>query len=344
MIGNSAYPTYQAFLALGIAAIISAVLMPLWIRALKFEGIGQQVRADGPKRHLVKQGTPTMGGVVILVAVTITCLLMAKITIELILVLAAMLATGLLGLIDDVTSVTHGRSLGLTPKAKMVGLTLICVLFCLGAVNFCGVPAEVRFPGGFAIDLGVLSTTFQVAGATITVPWLFVLFTWLLIAGFSNAVNLTDGLDGLAGGTSMIAMLIMAAIAYICDDANLAIFGTACAGGCLGFLWFNCYPASIFMGDTGSLALGTAFACMGVVTNTEISSLIIGGLFIAEALSVIIQVVSFHFTHKRVFLMAPIHHHFEKKGWAETKVVIRFWIVSAAFGALGLAIFFQLGQ
>lgn len=344
MIGNSAYPTYQAFLALGIAAIISAILMPLWIRALKFEGIGQQVRADGPKRHLVKQGTPTMGGVVILVAVTITCLLMAKITIELILVLAAMLATGLLGLIDDVTSVTHGRSLGLTPKAKMVGLTLICVLFCLGAVNFCGVPAEVRFPGGFAIDLGVLSTTFQVAGTTITVPWLFVLFTWLLIAGFSNAVNLTDGLDGLAGGTSMIAMLIMAAIAYICDDANLAIFGTACAGGCLGFLWFNCYPASIFMGDTGSLALGTAFACMGVVTNTEISSLIIGGLFIAEALSVIIQVVSFHFTHKRVFLMAPIHHHFEKKGWAETKVVIRFWIVSAAFGALGLAIFFQLGQ
>lgn len=344
MIGNSAYPTYQAFLALGIAAVISAVLMPLWIRALKFEGIGQQVRADGPKRHLVKQGTPTMGGVVILVAVTITCLLMAKITIELILVLAAMLATGLLGLIDDVTSVTHGRSLGLTPKAKMVGLTLICVLFCLGAVNFCGVPAEVRFPGGFAIDLGVLSTTFQVAGTTITVPWLFVLFTWLLIAGFSNAVNLTDGLDGLAGGTSMIAMLIMAAIAYICDDANLAIFGTACAGGCLGFLWFNCYPASIFMGDTGSLALGTAFACMGVVTNTEISSLIIGGLFIAEALSVIIQVVSFHFTHKRVFLMAPIHHHFEKKGWAETKVVIRFWIVSAAFGALGLAIFFQLGQ
>ncbi len=344
MLGNSAYPTYQAFLALGIAAVITAILMPLWIRALRFEGIGQQVRADGPKRHLVKQGTPTMGGVVILIAVTITCLLMAKITAELLLVLGAMLATGLLGLIDDVTSVTHGRSLGLTPRAKMIGLTLICVLFCLGAVNFCGVPAEVRFPGGFAIDLSVLSTTFEVAGTKITVPWLFVLFTWLLIAGFSNAVNLTDGLDGLAGGTSMIAMLIMAAIAYICDDSNLAIFGTACAGGCLGFLWFNCYPASIFMGDTGSLALGTAFACMGVITNTEVSSLIIGGLFIAEALSVMIQVVSFHFTHKRVFLMAPIHHHFEKKGWAETKVVIRFWIISAAFGALGLALFFQLGQ
>lgn len=343
MLGNSAYPTYQAFLSLGIAAIIAAILMPLWIRVLRFEGIGQQVRADGPKRHLVKQGTPTMGGVVILLSIILTCLLMAKWTTELLLVLGAMLATGLLGLIDDVTSVTHGRSLGLTPRAKMVGLTLICVAFCLGAVNFCGVPAEVRFPGGFAIDLSVISTTLEIAGTQITIPWLFLIFTWLLIAGFSNAVNLTDGLDGLAGGASMIAMLIMAAIAYICDDVNLTIFGTACAGGCLGFLWFNCYPASIFMGDTGSLALGTAFACMAIVTNTEVSSLIIGGLFIIEALSVIIQVVSYHYTHKRVFLMAPIHHHFEKKGWAETKVVIRFWIISAAFGALGLAIFFQLG-
>ncbi len=343
MLGNSAYPTYQAFLSLGIAAIIAAILMPLWIRVLRFEGIGQQVRADGPKRHLVKQGTPTMGGVVILLSIILTCLLMAKWTTELLLVLGAMLATGLLGLIDDVTSVTHGRSLGLTPRAKMVGLTLICVAFCLGAVSFCGVPAEVRFPGGFAIDLSVISTTLEIAGTQITIPWLFLIFTWLLIAGFSNAVNLTDGLDGLAGGTSMIAMLIMAAIAYICDDVNLTIFGTACAGGCLGFLWFNCYPASIFMGDTGSLALGTAFACMAIVTNTEVSSLIIGGLFIIEALSVMIQVVSYHYTHKRVFLMAPIHHHFEKKGWAETKVVIRFWIISAAFGALGLAIFFQLG-
>ncbi len=343
MLGNASYPTYQAFLALGIAALITIVLMPLWIKILKYESIGQQVRADGPKRHLVKQGTPTMGGVVILIAIVLTCLIMAKHTTEMLLVLIATVATGVLGLIDDLTSVTHGRSLGLTPRAKMFGLTLICIIFCLGAVNFCGVPAEVRFPGGFAIDLSVLSTTFDVAGTPFTVPWLFVVFTWLLIAGFSNAVNLTDGLDGLAGGTSMIALLIMAAIAFFCGDSNLAIFGAAAAGGCLGFLWFNCYPASIFMGDTGSLALGTGFACMGIVTNTEVSSLIIGGLFIVEALSVMIQVVSYHFTKKRVFLMAPIHHHFEQKGWAETKVVIRFWIVAAAFGALGLALFFQLG-
>ncbi len=343
MFGNPLYPTYQAFLALGIAALISALLMPLWIRALKVEGIGQQVRADGPKRHLVKQGTPTMGGVIILIAIVITCVLMARPSFELYAVLGATVATGLLGLIDDVTSVTHGRSLGLTPHAKMIGLTLICVAFCFVAVNFCGVLPQVRFPGGFVIDLSGIITAFQIGDRAYYIPWLYMAFTWLVIAGFSNAVNLTDGLDGLAGGTSMVAMLIMAAIAFLCRDSNLAIFGAACAGACLGFLWFNCYPASIFMGDTGSLALGTAFACMGLVTNTEVASLIIGGLFIVEALSVMIQVVSFKLTGKRVFLMAPIHHHFEKLGWAETKVVIRFWIIAAAFGALGLALFFQLG-
>ena len=156
MLGNASYPTYQAFLALGIAALITIVLMPLWIKILKYESIGQQVRADGPKRHLVKQGTPTMGGVVILIAIVLTCLIMAKHTTEMLLVLIATVATGVLGLIDDLTSVTHGRSLGLTPHAKMFGLTLICIIFCLGAVNFCGVSAEVRFPGGFAIDLSVL--------------------------------------------------------------------------------------------------------------------------------------------------------------------------------------------
>lgn len=343
MFGNPMYPTFQAFLALGVSAIIAAVLMPFWIRLLKFEGIGQQVRADGPQRHLIKQGTPTMGGVIILLAVTVTCILLGRLTTELVLVLVATLACGLLGLIDDGTSVSHGRSLGLTPHAKMIGLTLICVIFCLLAVNWCGVAPEVRFPGGFTIDLSVLTTSFELGGEPFQIPWLYVIFTWLLIAGLSNAVNLTDGLDGLAGGTSMIAMLIMAGISFLHGDPNLSVFCTACAGACLGFLWFNCYPASIFMGDTGSLALGCAFACVAIMTNTEVVSLIVGALFIIEALSVMIQVLSFKATGKRVFLMAPIHHHFEKLGWAETKVVIRFWIVAAAFGALGLALFFQLG-
>lgn len=343
MLGNAAYPTYQAFISLAVAAVIAAVIMPLWIRVMRIEHFGQQVRADGPEQHLIKQGTPTMGGVVILVALAITCLVMGRLTAELALVLIATLATGVLGLIDDLTSVTHGRSLGLTPHAKMIGLTLICVLFCLLSINWCGVEPVVRFPGGLSVDLGVLATTVDIAGEPFHIPWLYMIFTWLLIVGLSNAVNLTDGLDGLAGGTSMIAMLVMAAVCFICNDSNLTIFCAACAGACLGFLWFNCYPASIFMGDTGSLALGAALACVAVMTNTEIVSLIVGGLFIIETLSVMIQVVSFKLTGKRVFLMAPIHHHFEKKGWAETKVVIRFWIIAAAFGALGLAVFFQLG-
>lgn len=343
MLGNAAYPTYQAFISLAVAAVIAAVIMPLWIRVMRIEHFGQQVRADGPEQHLIKQGTPTMGGVVILVALAITCLVMGRLTAELALVLLATLATGVLGLIDDLTSVTHGRSLGLTPHAKMIGLTLICVLFCLLSINWCGVEPVVRFPGGLVVDLGVLTTTVDIAGEPFHIPWLYMIFTWLLIVGLSNAVNLTDGLDGLAGGTSMIAMLVMAAVCFICNDSNLTIFCAACAGACLGFLWFNCYPASIFMGDTGSLALGAALACVAVMTNTEVVSLIVGGLFIIETLSVMIQVVSFKLTGKRVFLMAPIHHHFEKKGWAETKVVIRFWIIAAAFGALGLAVFFQLG-
>ena len=165
MFGNPSYPTYQAFLGLGIAAAIALLLMPWWIKLLKVEGIGQQVRADGPKRHLVKQGTPTMGGVVILVAISLTCLLMGKLTTELVLVLLATLATGVLGLIDDLTSVTHGRSLGLTPHAKMIGLTIICVTFTVLAVNWCGVAPEIRFPGGLTIDLGVLSTT--ICGKTV---------------------------------------------------------------------------------------------------------------------------------------------------------------------------------
>lgn len=343
MIGNPAYPTYQAFLALGVAALITAVLMPFWIRLLRVEGIGQQVRADGPKRHLVKQGTPTMGGVIILIAVVITCLLVGRVTTRLVLVLVATVATGALGLIDDLTSVTHGRSLGLTPHAKMIGLTLICVVFTVLAVSLCGVAPFVSFPSGFSIDLGVFTTTFAIGGQTYVFPWLYLLFTWLLIAGLSNAVNLTDGLDGLAGGTSMIAMLVMAAITFLGGDPNLTVFATACAGACLGFLWFNCYPASIFMGDTGSLALGAGFSCLAVMAKAEAVSLIVGLLFIIETLSVMIQVVSFKLTGKRVFLMAPIHHHFEKLGWAETKVVIRFWIVAAAFGSLGLALYFQLG-
>ena len=342
MIGNPDYPTYQVFLAVGIAALVTALLMPLFIRLMRHEGVGQQIRADGPQRHLIKQGTPTMGGIIILVGVLVACGLIARWTPALILAVAVTLVTGSLGLLDDIESVAHGRSLGLTPSQKMVGLILISVAFCLVAVNVCGVDPAIRFPGGFAIDLGVLSTSLPVLGG-ITVPWLYLVFVFLLMAGLSNAVNLTDGLDGLAGGCTTVVMIFMAMVAFRYGELDLAVFAGAIAGACIGFLWHNCYPASIFMGDTGSLALGAALASLAVLTKTEVTSLIMGGLFVCEALSVMIQVTSFKLTGKRVFLMTPIHHHFEQMGWAENKVVIRFWIVTAAFAALGFALYFQLG-
>ena len=343
MIGNPAYPTFQVFLAIGVAALVTGLLMPFFIRLMRYEGVGQQIRADGPQRHLVKQGTPTMGGVIILVGVLASCALVAEWTPGLILAVGATLVTGSLGLLDDIESVAHGRSLGLTPSQKMAGLILISVVFCLVAVNVCGVAPAISLPGGFVIDLGVLSTTLELGGAAVSIPWLYLVFVFLLMAGLSNAVNLTDGLDGLAGGCTMVVMLFMAMVAFIYNELDLAILAGAIAGACVGFLWHNCYPASIFMGDTGSLALGAALASLAVLTKTEVTSLIMGGVFVCETLSVMIQVTSFKLTGKRVFLMTPIHHHFEQMGWAENKVVIRFWIVTAAFASLGFALYFQLG-
>lgn len=204
----------------------------------------------------------------------------------------------LLGLLDDVESVSHGRSLGLTPSQKMAGLIVISVAFCLLAVNWVGIAPTITFPGGLTVDLGVLSTQI----GPVSVPWLYVLFVFLMLAGLSNAVNLTDGLDGLAGGTVMVVMLAMAMVAFSYDEINLAVFAGAAAGACVGFLWHNCYPASIFMGDTGSLALGAAFAALAILTKTEVTSLVMGGLFICEALSVMMQVISFKSTGKRIFL------------------------------------------
>ena len=321
-----------------LALVFGKLLIPA-LRALK---AGQSIREIGPSWHNSKAGTPTMGGVIILAGVVLTVALLAKWTPDLILAVIATLATGSLGLLDDIESVAHKRSLGLTPSQKMAGLITISVVFCLAAVNWVGIDAVIRFPGGAAIDLGVLTTTLPIAGG-IQIPWLYLAFVFLLMAGLSNSVNLTDGLDGLAGGCTMVVMLMMAMVAFRYDEINLAIFAASIAGACVGFLWHNCNPASIFMGDTGSLALGAALAALAVLTKTEVTSLIMGGLFVCETLSVIIQVVSFKTTGKRVFLMSPIHHHFEKKGWAETKVVTRFWIVSAAFATLGFALYFQLG-
>ena len=331
------YPTFQLFLALVLSMALTVAVRPGFIKLLRHREIGQQVRADGPEGHLVKQGTPTMGGVVILLMMCLSVFIVHAPDMRLLAVAAATLLTGLLGFVDDAAKVAKERSLGLTPAQKMIGLTVICVVFCLVAVNVLGVSPVVTIPfANIDIDLGIAA--FTVGG--VYVPWLYVFFVFILMAGLSNAVNLTDGLDGLAGGTVMIAMGVMAAICFSSNMLDLGVFAMAAAGACIGFLWFNCYPASIFMGDTGSLALGTAFAAIAVITKTELFSLIIGGIFVAEALSVIIQVAYFKKTRKRIFLMAPLHHHFEKKGWGETKVVMRFWIITALLAGLGFVAFF----
>ena len=332
----SAYPTFMIFLGVAIAMVITMVLMPAWIKFLKSSHIGQQVRADGPESHLVKQGTPTMGGVIMLVSVILTALVVGHPTPETFALLIATVLTGCLGLIDDAEKVVKERSLGLTPKAKLVGQFVIATVFGLVAVNVMGIAPTVEIPFVYTFDLGVLTTHF----GSVEVPWLYILFVDILLMGMCNAVNLTDGLDGLAAGTVMIVMIVMAAIAYRSDMLDSAIFAAALAGACVGFLWFNSFPADIFMGDTGSLALGMALGCLAVFTKSEFIVLVIGGLFVAEALSVMIQVFYYKKTHKRIFLMAPLHHHFEKKGWSETKVVVRFWIVSGVLAALGFAVYF----
>ena len=338
--GITQFPTFMVFMSVFAAMAIVLVLMPFWIRLLHYRHIGQQIRADGPQRHLKKQGTPTMGGVILLIAVVATCAIFSPFSPSLTLCLFATVLTAALGFLDDFESVAHRRSLGLTPHAKLIGQGAISVVFCLLAVNWLGISPVVAL-GPAQVDLGVLTTTLTIAGRAISIPWLYVVFVFLLMAGLSNAVNLNDGLDGLCGGCSAVTIGVMGMVAFLDDDLPLAVFAFASVGACIGFLWFNCYPAKIFMGDTGSLALGTGFAALAVLTKTEVLSLVIGGIFIVEALSVIIQVISFHFFGRRVFLMAPLHHHFEKKGWAETTVVVRFWIIAATFAAIGFALFFM---
>jgi phospho-N-acetylmuramoyl-pentapeptide-transferase len=328
-------------MAVVIAMVGAAVLFPLWIRLLRVRNIGQQVRADGPQGHLVKQGTPTMGGVLILFVVTATFLLVGEPTRKSILALAATLACGGLGFIDDWAKVAHERSLGLRPRAKLLGQAGIAVVFCLLAVNWAGVPTWIQIPlTTTRIDMGALSTTISFGGMGIIVPWLYLAFVSVMIMGMSNAVNLTDGLDGLAAGTVTIVSLAFAGIAFRQNVLPSSLFAASIAGACIGFLWYNSHPADIFMGDTGSLGLGAAVATLAVITKSELFLLVIGGIYVIETLSVILQVASFKLTGKRIFRMAPIHHHFEMIGWSETKVMVRFWIVTGIMAGLGFAAFF----
>jgi phospho-N-acetylmuramoyl-pentapeptide-transferase len=308
-----------------LAVVISMLVGPRFIRWLQRRGIGQNIRELTPERHSAKQGTPTMGGVLILSAAFIPYLIFASKTVPSLVVFILTFGSGAIGLADDMLKQRRQRSLGLSARVKLLlQVPLVAVAVFIG-LHFGGVDTELTVPFVRAgLDIGLF----------------YYVFAFILIAGFSNAVNLTDGLDGLAAGTVAVALFACAGIAYLLGENDLAILAAVLTGASLGFLWYNSHPASIFMGDTGSLALGAALGGMAVATGTEILILLIGGLFVVEALSVMIQVFSFRFFHKRVFLMTPIHHHFELLGWSETKIIVRFWIISAMLGASGLTLYY----
>ena len=341
MISLARYPTYQVFLAVVISLVAAAVLFPLWIRLLRVRNIGQQVRADGPQGHLVKQGTPTMGGVLILLVTAAAFFLLGTPDSKSLLALGTTLACGALGFIDDWSKVSHERSLGLRPRTKLMWQGLVSVVFALLVVNWAQVSTWVEIPlTGLKLNFGQFATVFQAGGFSVVIPWLYLVLVYVMVTGFSNAVNLTDGLDGLAAGTVMIVMLAYAAISFRQDTLSTAILAASVAGACVGFLWYNSYPADIFMGDTGSLGLGAMIAVLAVTTKTELLVVLIGGIYVAEVISVIMQVASFKLTGKRIFRMAPLHHHFEMKGWSETKVMVRFWIVTGILAGMGFTLYF----
>jgi phospho-N-acetylmuramoyl-pentapeptide-transferase len=308
-----------------LALVIGMVAGPRFIRWLSRRGIGQNIRELGPEAHSVKQGTPTMGGVLILVAALIPYLIFATKTVPSLVVVILAFGSGLIGFADDIISQWRQRSLGLSGKVKLLlQVPLVGVALFL-AMRYGGLDTRLSVPfvrEGFEIG------------------WFYYPFAFLLIAGFSHAVNLTDGLDGLAAGTGGIALFAYAGIAFLQGENDLAMLAACLTGACVGFLWYNSHPAAVFMGDTGSLALGAGLAGMAIATNMEILLLLVGALFVVEALSVIIQVFSFRVFHRRVFLMAPIHHHFELKGWSETKIIVRFWIVAAILAGAGFCLYY----
>jgi phospho-N-acetylmuramoyl-pentapeptide-transferase len=333
------YITFRAALAALMALLISFLIGPYLIRLLTAKQIGQPIREDGPASHTVKAGTPTMGGTLIILALVISTLLLADIAnVYVLLALFATLGFGVIGFVDDTLKLRRKSSKGLTMTTKLlcqIGVALVAVTILYMQPTFNSV-VGIPFFKNLRPDIGI---------------W-YIPFAILVIVGSSNAVNLTDGLDGLAIGPVMVAAATYVLIVYVTGHVKfaeylqipyvgqvgeLAIFCAAMVASGLGFLWFNTYPAQMFMGDVGSLALGAALGIVAVMTKNEILLLIVGGVFVAEALSVIFQVFSFKFRGKRVFLMAPIHHHYELKGWPEPQIIVRFWIISVICALVGLS-------
>jgi len=309
-----------------VALLLCLFLSPKFIVFLRNREFGQHIREEGPATHkLTKAGTPTMGGVLIVIAFSIPFLILSTRNWQSMGVFGATIACALLGFADDYTKIVKKRSLGLRARTKLVVTIAISVGLWWVATQKAGLPSSV--------DL-------RFVDVSVSLGPLYPVFIYFVVAGTTSAVNLTDGLDGLAAGCASIVLLVYIGITFITPgEHDLTLLAACLVGTCIGFLWFNSFPASIFMGDTGSLGLGGAVAGLAVMTRTEVLLILIGGIFVIEALSVLIQVASFQTFRKRVFLMAPIHHHFELQGWSETKIILRFWIVAAACGAIGFTVY-----
>lgn len=318
---------YQIVLvAVFISTIISAILGPLLIPILQRLKFGQSIRIEGPQKHLQKAGTPTMGGVMIIIALSITALQFSNKTIVLFLLALVTIGYGMIGFADDYIKVVMKRNLGLTAKQKLVAQILLATIFYwfLMQLNH---DTAVYIPGtSIGFELG----------------WLYFPFIIFIMIGTTNAVNLTDGLDGLLAGISSIVFTTYALVAIYMSQFDVAIFSASVVGASLGFLLYNAHPAKVFMGDTGSLALGGALVGIAILTKTELLLALIGAIFVIEALSVIIQVIFFKWKKIRVFRMSPIHHHFELSGWSEWRVVITFWGFTLVTALIGLIIQFKL--
>lgn len=345
-------------IAAAVALFVSILGTPYLIGVFSRQGFGQEIREDVPEGHKAKRGTPTMGGVAIVLALWVGYVVAHVIGGTLpsasgILVLLLTTSLGLVGFLDDFIKIRKQRNLGLNKTAKLVGQFVATMTFAILALQFpdkYGLrPVSVEL--SYVRDIATVS--FGVVG--------FVIFCYIAVAAWSNAVNFTDGLDGLAGGTSAMALAVYLVITYfqtthdcttavgtringcfyVRDPLDLALVSAAAMGACVGFLWWNAAPAKIFMGDTGSLALGGLFAGLSMTTRTELLMIVIGGLFVVQALSVALQIVSFRTTGRRIFKMAPFHHHFEMAGWAETTIIIRFWLLGATAAMFGLGLFYS---
>jgi phospho-N-acetylmuramoyl-pentapeptide-transferase len=322
---------FSVVLAAAVAFLVTVALGSTFIQFLQSRKFGQFVREEGPQTHLIKAGTPTMGGVVMLMGLVAALLVVARPNASTFATLLLVTVVAGIGLYDDWQKISKKRPEGLSARYKFGLLMLAVVLADVLAIYYVGVTQTVLVP---YFDLSL------VLGPGIVGIALFSGFLLLVIAGTTNAVNLTDGLDGLAAGAGALALLSYTAIAFLERQYDVAIVCGAMVGAIIGFLWYNSHPADIFMGDTGSLAIGGVLAAAAVLTKTELLLPVIGGLFVVEALSVMIQVAVFKLTGKRVFKMAPIHHHFEFLGWEENKVVVRFWILQAACSAFGFFLYY----